>query len=298
MVNYKLFICLCVFLYTLCMSNSGEARVWNGHRIIDHPAPNMCALTFDDGPSHLSPQFLDALKEENVKATFFVLGMQAESYPYMITRMINEGHEVANHSYDHADLKVLSPNAIYANLKKTNKVLNKLGVKPRFLRPPYGSYDKEVINQAQKLGMSVVLWTVDSRDWESAPDYSNMQNILNRPMSKDEMRGIFLFHDTKKRTVRDIKLIITILRTMGCDKFVKVSQYLNVESEVELFDYETPLMVTKPDLSKLASDNANNYSKFYFDWNANVLPKKSYDKSVLKNKSEVKEYPSTSDYNK
>ncbi len=251
MAHMRIFCLICALLCASFFPSPAWAKVWDAYSIVDHPANNMCALTFDDGPSHLTAQFLDALKEEDVHVTFFVLGMQAATFPDIIKRMLREGHEVASHGYAHDNLKLLSPEAAYADLKKTYDILQKLGATPRFLRPPYGRYNKNVISVAKQLDMPLVLWSVDSRDWESQPDYGNMQNILGRPMAAEEMRGIFLFHDTKIRTVRDIKLIITILRAMGCKQFVTVSKYLDQDEHHDILPdehWQKPLIMAKPDL--------------------------------------------------
>ncbi len=190
----------------------------------------MCALTFDDGPTHLTAQLLDALKEENTKATFVVLGMQAERYPKLIKRMLKDGHEVASHGYGHTNLRLVSYEEAYEDIEKTYDILAKLGVKANYFRPPYGKYSRDVREIVEQFDMSILLWSVDSRDWERSPDYGDMPNILERPMSAEEMRGIFLFHDTKVRTVNDARLIVTVLRAVGCKQFVTVSEYLEAAS--------------------------------------------------------------------
>ncbi len=208
------------------------AKIWSPVAIIKHPLPNMCALTFDDGPSPLTPKVLDALKEAGIPATFFVLGRQVVQRPEMIRRMVAEGHEVANHSYSHPDLIYLSKEGIRRELGSVNKLLNDLGVVPRFMRPPYGSYNGKVVALTKELGMELMMWSTDSRDWQRQPDYSNMPNSLGRLMQPDEMRGIFLFHDIQRRTVRDIGLIIVTLKAMGCEHFVTVSEYVDAVPEV------------------------------------------------------------------
>ncbi len=222
----KYYFLLHVLLYVVFLPNSAFARIWDAHAIIDHNAANMCALTFDDGPTHLTAQLLDALKEENIPATFVVLGKQAELRPKLIMRMIKEGHEVASHGYAHPNLREISYEEAYLDIKKTHDLLNELGADVKFFRPPFGKYTKDVRMLVEQLGMSILLWSVDSRDWVRRPDYGNMQNILERPMTAEEMRGIFLFHDTKVSTVNDARLIVAVLRAVGCKKFVTVSQYL------------------------------------------------------------------------
>ncbi len=243
-----------IFLIALCIvflqGMPAFAKMLDGHTILRASDANICALTFDDGPSHLSGKILDELQAENVKATFFVLGSQVLQYPRFVQRMKDEGHEVANHSFNHADLSKLSAEGSYADMQKVNEILDEFGIEPRYFRPPYGKHNKKVVAMAAKLGMDTVLWSTDSRDWSSQPDYANMENIFGRPFSTEEMRGIFLFHETKKRTARDIRLIITILRAVGCEHFVTVSEYFDTVSLPHMSPDSDlpPKMTARPDI--------------------------------------------------
>ncbi len=229
---YKYSTLIVFLIYFLSAQNStAHAQAWNSIALIKRPVVNMCALTFDDGPSQLTPQLLDTLKEEGVVATFFVLGEQVARRPEVLQRIIAEGHEIGNHTYTHPDMLTISNQQQRAEMQKLNNILKTMGVKPRFFRPPYGSYNKKLTALVEDMGMDVMMWSTDSRDWQRKPDYSNMPNALERTMQPEEMRGVFLFHDTKKRTVRDIGLIILILRTMGCERFVTVSEYIDAQEE-------------------------------------------------------------------
>ncbi len=215
----------CCLLCTLLHAPQAQARVWNAFNILDTTPNNMCALTFDDGPHPRTEHILDILREENIKATFFVLGTQVRQYPKIAQRIHAEGHEIGNHSNVHNNLSHLSKEEITEDLLHVQTQLEHLGIPVKHLRPPFGSFDKTVIAVAKELGLDVMLWSTDSRDWESKrPDYSNMPNILERPLGYDEMRGVFLFHDTKLRTSKDIQLIIMALRTVGCKNFVTISE--------------------------------------------------------------------------
>ncbi len=286
----------CVIAFTLFLPHQGFAKVWDAYAIMDHSVPNMCAITFDDGPVPLTEELLDALKEEKVPATFLVLGQNAAVYPKIIKRMVKEGHEIGSHGYSHANLREISPEAAYNELRKTNAVLKKHGVAPRFFRPPYGSYNRNIVSQAAQMGMSTLLWSVDSRDWERVPDYGNMQNILNRPMTSEEMRGVFLFHDIKKRTVRDARLIIMVLRAVGCRYFVTVSDYFRAKPYDKSYD-NTPLILAQPNLeNSLMSKVDNKQLEFNFkpapmeslykvSSGANAKSNKSNDNTLLLNES-------------
>ncbi len=222
-------------LLVLGAVQSAKAKVYGATDIMDPVMNNMCALTFDDGPHPRTHKVLDALKEENVRATFFVLGENVQYLPYVITRIHNEGHEIANHAFSHTALTSLSPEDVHKEISSTNGLLRDLGVpKPRFLRPPLGAYDKKVARIARKLEMDVVLWSTDSYDWQGRPDYANMPNMLREVMTTETQRGIYLFHDTKLVTAQDAKEIVQTLRAIGCKYFVTVSEYFDALASPEV----------------------------------------------------------------
>ena len=128
-------------------------------------ASSDCAITFDDGPGAHTGALLDTLKGLGVKATFFVLGEHVRRYPDLIRRMVAEGHEVENHSWDHPDMRKLDEAQRQKEMEDTVALLKTLGVTPHYFRPPYGSYDPALVAQARQDGMEVVLWTHDSVDW-------------------------------------------------------------------------------------------------------------------------------------
>ena len=187
---------------------------------------NMCALTFDDGPSPYTAQLLDILKEYDVPATFFVVGTQVRRRPEMIRRMLGEGHEVGNHSYSHAALRKQSPESQQADLLKLDAMLRELGASPRFVRPPFGFYDHNTINVVQEMDGHIVMWTVDSQDWRNSSDLDNVLANMQLPYSGAPLRGVFLFHDTHLPTVERMPEILDALTASGC-RFVTLSEYID-----------------------------------------------------------------------
>ena len=236
-------ICLvaCFFAFGLA-AQSAQARVVEGNVIMDQPMrENLCALTFDDGPSINTPHLLDMLEEYGIPATFFMLGSQAERHPDIVKRVIAEGHEVGNHSYSHPNLRVVSLARKEEELRRTDTILRNLGASPQFMRPPYGSYDASTEKVAASLGLSLMLWSMDSRDWQRLPDnYATLRNNRGTVYAPGTLRGIFLFHDSHKRTVDDLPRIIRDLRAGGCQRFVTVSDYLE-----GLMDPEPGLLMTR-----------------------------------------------------
>lgn len=231
-------LCGCMLL----AAQSVSARVVDGNNIMDQRmSENLCAITFDDGPSRNTPQLLDMLDQYGIPATFFLLGKQAELYPGIVRRIMAEGHEIGNHSYSHPNLRLLSPERKDEEIRRTDAVLRSLGATPLFLRPPYGAFDHYTVETAESLGLSVVLWSLDSRDWKSLPpDYAKLRSTRGYAYPTGSLRGIFLFHDTHKSTVDDLPRIIADLRAGGCQRFVTVSEYLQ-----GVLDPEPGLLMTR-----------------------------------------------------
>ena len=166
------------------------------------------ALTFDDGPSAYTPQLLDILKENNVKATFFILGKSAKIQKKTLQRAFEEGHEIENHTWDHKNLVKLTDEQIRKEVEKTDSILVELiGQKATYLRPPYGSFNRHVRSIVKK---PYILWTVDPLDWKSRDT-----QLITKKLSAAEPGTILLAHDTHKETVDAIPQVIKNLKAKG-----------------------------------------------------------------------------------
>lgn len=218
----------CLVIIVLLAGSNSQAAVVDGSRIMDQDmTENLCALTFDDGPSVNTPALLDMLRSYDIPATFFLLGRNVMLYPQIVDRMLAEGHEVANHSWSHPNLKKLGPLAQAEQIGVTDRILRSHGATPFYVRPPYGSFDENTVKVAEDLGISVILWSLDSRDWKKLPeDYSRLVSTRGTVYEPGELRGIFLFHDTHQTTVDDLPKIVADLKAGGCARFVTVSEYL------------------------------------------------------------------------
>ncbi len=235
MRRFLFFICFCFLIIFQISPSVGHTKAYSGWQIMNTSMNNICALTFDDGPHPRTVKILDALKEENVRATFFVLGSQVQYFPKIVRRTHAEGHEIANHAFSHTALTTLSSAEVKKEIEQTNRLLAKYDIpKPRYLRPPLGAYDRSTIAILNELNMDLVLWSTDSFDWQGRPDYSNMPNMVGEVLTPETQRGVYLFHDIKLTTARDIKLIIMILRSIGCHHFVTVSEYFDAIKSPEL----------------------------------------------------------------
>lgn len=180
-----------------------------------------CAITFDDGPGPHTESLLDLLAVHKVKATFFVLGQHARRYPDLIRRMVAEGHEVENHSWDHPDMRKLDEAARHKEIEDTLAELKSLGATPRYFRPPYGAYDPALVSLAHQDGLEVVLWSRDSEDWRYHTVSAIEGNIL--PVGQGA-HGIFLFHDIHDSTIAAMGGVLDDLGSRGC-RFVTVGQF-------------------------------------------------------------------------
>jgi peptidoglycan/xylan/chitin deacetylase (PgdA/CDA1 family) len=182
-----------------------------------------CAVTFDDGPGPHTATLLDHLRARAVRATFFVVGEHVRRQPDLIRRMLAEGHEVENHSYDHPDMRRLSEPERQREIALTEALLESLGAKPRFFRPPYGAYDAALVEDARAQGLEIVLWSHDSEDWRYHTAATLEGNIL--PAASQGAHGIFLFHDIQQPTVAAMPAILDDLRARGC-RFVTVLEWV------------------------------------------------------------------------
>lgn len=176
------------------------------------------ALTFDDGPDpQYTPMLLDGLKERDVKATFFVMGKQAEKYPELIKRMEEEGHLIGNHTYSHMQLKKSNREQFKEELKKTSEIVETITGNPvQYVRPPYGAWDKTF---EKELNMFPVLWNIDPLDWCKSNVSCIAQNVINEVEEND----IILMHDQYPSSVKAAFKIVDALQEQGYE-FVTVDE--------------------------------------------------------------------------
>ncbi len=127
-------------------------------------------ITFDDGPHpEHTPRVLDALAEAGAKATFFVVGVEAEKYPDIVRRMSAEGHTVGDHSWSHTDIRTLSKATFLDELRRSSDLLSDLTGEPtRLYRPPNGKLGLSQFFTLLRRGYTIALWNVDSKDYDCA----------------------------------------------------------------------------------------------------------------------------------
>ena len=187
------------------------------------------ALTFDDGPHpRYTPQILDVLDEYNIKATFFVVGVNAKNYPDTIEEVIKRGHEIGNHTYSHPHVSCLNSYTLKEEVEKCESAIYELmDYKTKLFRPPEGMIDADVRTVLRSLDYKVILWDIDTRDWAHVPPDEIAKNVVDNISSGD----IILMHDYvsyNSPTVEAIKIFIPTLIDKGY-KFVVVSELIGLE---------------------------------------------------------------------
>ncbi|HEY8534006.1 MAG TPA: polysaccharide deacetylase family protein [Micromonospora sp.] len=173
------------------------------------------ALTFDDGPHPTyTPQVLALLRRYQVKATFCVVGVQAQAYPHLVRQIAAEGHTLCNHSWQHEfDLGSRSPADIRANLMRTLAAIQAAvpDAPVRYFRQPGGYWTPAVVAEARSLGMTSLDWAVDPRDWENL----NADHIASTVLATTEPGAIILLHDgggDRSATVAALRQILPELK--------------------------------------------------------------------------------------
>lgn len=204
-----------------------------------HTARRVIALTFDDGPHpDLTPKLLDILRQNGVRATFFVVGSNVKAYPEIARRIVAEGHEIANHSWSHPALTKLGAAGLRHEIEDTNAVIESVtGRRPANMRPPYGALNPRVRDYLTKgQNMNIILWSVDPLDWKRP----GAQVVAQRLVEGAAPGGILLAHDIHPGTVEAIPDVIAQLKAKGYG-FATVGQLLALQ------DYGDSALAQAPD---------------------------------------------------
>ena len=215
-IAFCLMLCCLMTLLPIPASAAQEQRSKGGKLI---------ALTFDDGPGSYTNRLLDGLAERGVQVTFFTLGSRAEIYPNTIRRMYNEGHQVAQHTYDHPQLSAKTNEQIRWQVNHTKNILNEvLGQNFSYLvRPPYGDYNSRVLSQ---LGAPAIIWSIDPLDWKDRNAYTVRDRIVSNAFDG----AIILAHDIHSTTVDGALMAIDSLLKQGYE-FVTVNELFRRRGE-------------------------------------------------------------------
>ena len=183
----------------------------------------MVSLSFDAAwGNEDTQQLIDILGKHNVKATFFVVGEWVDKYPESVLALHEAGHEIMNHSDDHAHFTKLSKEQMQANINAcSDRIEAVTGTRPTLFRAPYGEYDDKVIAAVDGMDVKTIQWDVDSLDWKDL----SATEIQNRVLPKVGKGSIILFHNAAKHTPEALPGIIEGLLAEGYT-ILPVSQLL------------------------------------------------------------------------
>ncbi|MBB5173275.1 polysaccharide deacetylase family protein [Texcoconibacillus texcoconensis] len=198
-------------------------------------AEKKVAITFDDGPDpRFTPGVLEKLNEHNAAATFFLMGARAEANPDLARRIVEEGHDIGNHTYWHPDLvEEGSVDTLVNEVTKTEDQIAEItGKRTSLFRPPYGFLYEKLVEELADLQYNVIGWTVDSLDWQELP----VDEITSNVVDNTHPGAIILMHDggveeqDLTNTIESLDRIIPELQEQGYE-FVTVSELLNIPAE-------------------------------------------------------------------
>lgn len=171
---------------------------------------NEVALTFDDGPTEFTPQFLDLLKEHQIKATFFCIGKQIEQYPETFQRIIAEGHAIGNHTLSHSNnTGFLSASKMTEEIEKCDEIILKIGqIKPDLYRPPFGVTNPSIAKAVKRTHKKSIGWNVRSLDTVTDDE----KKIYKRVTKGLKKGSIILLHDTSEKTYKVLVDLLLFLK--------------------------------------------------------------------------------------
>lgn len=208
-----------------------------------HTDQKVIALTFDDGPDPVeTEQILNILKQYHAKSTFFAIGERIHAYPEVARKVVEEGHELANHTYHHVYFKrPVNGNLVVKELERTEEeILNITGKRSGLFRPPGGFYDDDLVKISTGQGEQLVLWSwhQDTRDWSRPGVYKIANKVIRNARNGD----IVLFHDHvygQSQTVQALKIIMPRLQKQGF-RCVTVSELMKLSNQRKESTEDTP----------------------------------------------------------
>ena len=166
-------------------------------------------LTFDDGPTELTPLFLDLLNRYEVKAIFFCIGRQIAQYPQIVQRIKEEGHLIGNHTYSHIPQNCFASTAVMTQeIQQTDTLLAQLGIVTPYFRPPYGVTNPHIARAVSRTGKRVIGWDIRSLDTVIKDE----TRLWSRVVSKLTQGNIILMHDTSERTLHVLEQLLKYLK--------------------------------------------------------------------------------------
>jgi len=239
--KYVMILSICLFIISVCSTElityADKGRPYyeeTGVVVWDiNTEDKIIALTFDDGPHpKYTAAILDLLAKYDAKATFFIIGKNAEKYPEVVLRSYSEGHELANHTFSHP-FKV-SVAELQKELRQTKEIIYSItGFSPALFRPVGGNYNDSMINAAVKDGYKVVMWSwhQDTQDWKQP----GVKKITQKVLKGSKPGDVILFHDgggDRSQTIKALEEILPVLKKQGYT-FVTISELIESKQQKE-----------------------------------------------------------------
>ncbi len=232
--NISIWLFLLFVLLWILITAIGSFQIkWNYHlQSLNHnfkTSGNHISITFDDGPNpDFTPKVLSLLKENNAKATFFLIGKNAGKHPEIVRQIIAEGHSIGNHSYSHSkNFGFFSSEKVAVELNQTNSILKKItGNELKMFRPPFGVTNPNIKKALKKTGHFSIGWSKRSFDTTNISE----EKILQRITSNLKKGDIILLHDSSTKTVAVLEqLLLTLpshkLQSVAVDRLLEIEPY-------------------------------------------------------------------------
>jgi peptidoglycan/xylan/chitin deacetylase (PgdA/CDA1 family) len=182
-------------------------------------AEKWMALTFDDGPGDGTPRLLEGLRERDAYASFFVIGTMAEGRKDTLRQIVDYGHDLGNHTYNHR----YTGEGLHEDLALTDAIIiDAIGYPSVLMRPP-GGY---IFDSTRNCGKAIVMWSIDPRDWE----VRNADTVYNNIMTEAFSGAVVVMHDIYDTSIESALWVIDALKDQGYT-FVTIS---------DMFDYPEP----------------------------------------------------------
>lgn len=196
-------------------------------KVVSKADVHMVALTLDDGPGSHAMELMDFFASRNVKATFFMIGTDVGNYPKSVQRMVDEGHEIGNHTMNHKQLTAVKKVRALQEIEEGAKAIEDVaGVPPTVFRPPYGDSTAE---QRVAAGMLTVLWNIDTLDWK----YKDASRVEKEIINGAANGNIILVHEIYKTTVEGVKAAVDKLIAKGVRFVTSTTLLTRYGTEVE-----------------------------------------------------------------
>ncbi len=228
-------ICVAFVLYDLLPNYYARNKIlWVTKELPLQTSKKVIALTFDDGPDkRYTGQLLDLLKTYGVKATFFIVVKNAQKSPELIQRMIEEGHDLAMHAYQHKSAWLSFPWETKNEFQRSLEFFRSIDRKVYSFRPPWGTFNAVSLKHAIYHGLEVVLWTVEAFDWKKN---RTPEEIAQEIIGRIKPNGIIVLHDSggaegaPQHTLDALKICLPILLGQGY-QFVTIREGMNQDDQ-------------------------------------------------------------------